>query len=81
MRRYGFEEAGPERTIGIAGKKENTASRRVLEKLGMTSKGSPPRGPRRGALLGGSGGFSNGCSGDVGLLLAAHPADPDRHVD
>ena len=40
MLHYGFEEAGPDRTIGITGK-ENTASRRVLEKLGMTSKGKP----------------------------------------
>lgn len=38
MLRYGFEEAGLERIVGIADK-ENTASRRVLEKLGMTFDG------------------------------------------
>jgi ribosomal-protein-alanine N-acetyltransferase len=35
MLRYGFEEVGLDRILGIADK-ENTASRRVLEKLGMT---------------------------------------------
>ena len=35
MLRYGFEEAGLDRILGIADR-ENTASRRVLEKIGMT---------------------------------------------
>jgi len=35
MVRYGFEEAGLDRILGIADK-ENAASRRVLEKIGMT---------------------------------------------
>ena len=35
MLRYGFEEVGLDRILGITDK-ENTASRRVLEKLGMT---------------------------------------------
>ncbi|HEX2739223.1 MAG TPA: GNAT family N-acetyltransferase [Rubrobacter sp.] len=35
MLRYGFEEAGLDRIIGIADR-ENAASRRVLEKIGMT---------------------------------------------
>lgn len=34
MLRYGFEEAGLERILGIADR-ENVASRRVLEKIGM----------------------------------------------
>jgi [ribosomal protein S5]-alanine N-acetyltransferase len=37
MLRYGFEEAGLKRILGIANK-ENAASRRVLEKIGMTLK-------------------------------------------
>ena len=36
--RYGFEEAGLGRILGIADK-ENAASRRVLEKIGMTFEG------------------------------------------
>jgi [ribosomal protein S5]-alanine N-acetyltransferase len=36
--RYGFEEVGFERVLGIADT-ENTASRRVLEKVGMKSQG------------------------------------------
>jgi [ribosomal protein S5]-alanine N-acetyltransferase len=35
MLRYGFEEAGLHRILGIADR-ENAASRRVLEKIGMT---------------------------------------------
>ena len=35
MLRYGFEEAGLDRILGIADK-QNAASRRVLEKIGMT---------------------------------------------
>jgi RimJ/RimL family protein N-acetyltransferase len=35
MLRYAFEEAGLDRIVGIADR-ENTASRRVLEKIGMT---------------------------------------------
>ena len=35
MLRYGFEEAGLDRILGIADR-ENVASRRVLEKIGMT---------------------------------------------
>ncbi|HJQ29388.1 MAG TPA: GNAT family N-acetyltransferase [Rubrobacter sp.] len=35
MLRYGFEEAGLDRIVGIADR-ENAASRRVLEKIGMT---------------------------------------------
>lgn len=35
MVRYGFEEAGLDRTLGIADR-ENAASRRVLEKIGMS---------------------------------------------
>lgn len=38
MLRYGFEEAGLDRILGVADK-ENAASRRVLEKLGMTLDG------------------------------------------
>jgi ribosomal-protein-alanine N-acetyltransferase len=38
MLRYGFEEAGLDRILGVADK-ENAASRRVLEKLGMTFEG------------------------------------------
>jgi RimJ/RimL family protein N-acetyltransferase len=33
--RYGFEEAGLDRIVGIADTR-NSASRRVLEKIGMT---------------------------------------------
>ena len=36
--RYGFEEAGLDRILGIADK-DNAASRRVLEKIGMTFEG------------------------------------------
>lgn len=36
--RYGFEEVGFERVLGITDT-ENTASRRVLEKIGMKSQG------------------------------------------
>lgn len=35
MLRYGFDEAGLDRIMGIADR-ENAASRRVLEKIGMT---------------------------------------------
>jgi ribosomal-protein-alanine N-acetyltransferase len=35
MLHYGFEEAGLDRILGIADK-QNAASRRVLEKIGMT---------------------------------------------
>jgi ribosomal-protein-alanine N-acetyltransferase len=38
--RYGFEEAGLGRILGID-VKENAASRRVLEKIGMTFDGKP----------------------------------------
>jgi len=38
MLRYGFEEVGLDRILGITDK-ENTASSRVLEKLGMTFEG------------------------------------------
>ena len=38
--RYGFEEAGLGHILGIADK-ENAASRRVLEKIGMTFEGKP----------------------------------------
>ena len=38
--RYGFEEAGLDRILGIQDK-ENAASRRVLEKIEMTFEGKP----------------------------------------
>jgi [ribosomal protein S5]-alanine N-acetyltransferase len=42
MLRFGFEEAGLERILGIVDK-ENAASRRVLEKIGMTFEEYVPK--------------------------------------
>ena len=38
MLRYGFEEAGLEHVVGVPDR-ENTASRRVLEKVGIPFEG------------------------------------------
>lgn len=88
MLRYGFERDGLTRILGIADA-ENFASRRVLEKIGMTFEGyvvTEGREEARYAIR--PEGFQRVVPttrgwrpvGGGGLALAPDPADPDRHV-
>ena len=86
--RYGFERAGLTRVLGVADA-GNLASRRVLEKIGMTFQGYFPNAGRREARYeirpGTSKGFrrqrgADGQERKTRCASAPDPADPNRHV-